>query len=66
MFALLAEMAGAERETLSERIKSGLEEAKRKGHRLGRPAGASLFETQNGVFMPGVGQHPISSAQAGY
>jgi len=40
MFALLAEMARAERETLSERIKSGLEEAKRKGHKLGRPAGS--------------------------
>lgn len=41
MFALLAEMARAERETLSERIKSGLAEARRKGHRLGRPAGTT-------------------------
>ena len=40
MFALLAEMARAERETLSERIKSGLEEAKRKGRKLGRPTGS--------------------------
>jgi DNA invertase Pin-like site-specific DNA recombinase len=40
MFALLAEMARAERETLSERIKSGLAEAKRKGRRLGRPEGS--------------------------
>ena len=40
MFALLAEMARAERETLSERIKSGLEEAKRKGRTLGRPKGS--------------------------
>lgn len=40
MFALLAEMARAERETLSERIKSGLAEARRKGRRLGRPAGS--------------------------
>jgi DNA invertase Pin-like site-specific DNA recombinase len=41
MFALLAEMARAERETLSERIKSGLAEARRKGQRLGRPAGTT-------------------------
>jgi DNA invertase Pin-like site-specific DNA recombinase len=41
MFALLAEMARAERETLSERIKSGLQEARRKGHQLGRPAGST-------------------------
>jgi DNA invertase Pin-like site-specific DNA recombinase len=41
MFALLAEMARAERETLSERIKSGLQEARRKGHKLGRPAGST-------------------------
>jgi len=41
MFALLAEMARAERETLSERIKSGLEEARRKGHKLGRPEGST-------------------------
>jgi DNA invertase Pin-like site-specific DNA recombinase len=38
MFALLSEMARAERETLSERIKSGLAEARRKGRKLGRPA----------------------------
>lgn len=41
MFALLAEMARAERETLSERIKSGLAEARRKGHSLGRPKGST-------------------------
>ena len=40
MFALLAEMARAERETLSERIRSGLDEAKRKGRKLGRPEGS--------------------------
>lgn len=40
MFALLAEMARAERETLSERIRSGLEEARRKGKILGRPKGS--------------------------
>ena len=42
MFALLAEMARSERETLSERIKSGLAEARRKGRKLGRPAGSTL------------------------
>lgn len=46
MFALLAEMARAERETLSERIKSGLAEARRKGRRLGRPKGSTLSEKQ--------------------
>src|SRR4029453_16716858 len=39
MLALLAEMARSEVETLRERIKSGLAEAKRKGVRLGRPKG---------------------------
>jgi DNA invertase Pin-like site-specific DNA recombinase len=42
MFALLAEMARAERETLSERIKSGLAEARRKGRKLGRPEGTKI------------------------
>lgn len=41
MFALLAEMARSERETLVERIKSGLAEAKRKGRKLGRPKGTT-------------------------
>lgn len=40
MFSLLAEMARNERETLVERILSGLAEARRKGHRLGRPPGS--------------------------
>lgn len=40
MFALLAEMARSERETLSERIKSGLAEARRKGRKLGRRKGS--------------------------
>jgi len=39
MFALLAEMARAERETLLERIKSGLAEARRKGVKIGRQKG---------------------------
>lgn len=42
MFALLAEMARGEREMLSERIRSGLEEAKRRGRKLGRPKGTKL------------------------
>lgn len=42
MLALLAEMARAETETLRERIRSGLAHAKRKGVRLGRPAGTTL------------------------
>ena len=48
MFALLAEMARAERETLSERIKSGLAEARRKGRKIGRPVGSGL--TQNALL----------------
>ena len=46
MFALLAEMARAERETLSERIKSGLREAKKKGRTLGRSEGSGLSERE--------------------
>ncbi len=46
MFALLAEMARAERETLSERIKSGLAEARRKGRKIGRPSGSCLTEKE--------------------
>ena len=42
MFALLAEMARAEVEVLSERIKSGLAEARKKGRKLGRPSGTTL------------------------
>lgn len=46
MFSLLSEMARAERETLSERIKSGLAEAKRKGRKLGRPEGSFYSEEE--------------------
>lgn len=42
MLALLAEMARGEAETLRERIKSGLAEARRKGQTLGRPSGSGL------------------------
>ena len=41
MLALLAEIARSEIETLRERIKSGLTEARRKGIKLGRPAGTT-------------------------
>ena len=40
MLALLSEMARAEKETLVERINSGLAEARRKGVKLGRPEGS--------------------------
>jgi DNA invertase Pin-like site-specific DNA recombinase len=39
MVALLSEIARAEVETLRERIMSGLNEARKKGVKLGRPAG---------------------------
>jgi DNA invertase Pin-like site-specific DNA recombinase len=42
MFAVLAESARNEIETLVERIKSGLAEARRKGKALGRPRGSNL------------------------
>jgi DNA invertase Pin-like site-specific DNA recombinase len=42
MLALLAEMARSEVETLRERINSGLDEARRKGVKLGRPRGTTL------------------------
>ena len=42
MFALLAEMARNELETLKARIHSGLEEARRQGKTLGRPVGSNL------------------------
>jgi DNA invertase Pin-like site-specific DNA recombinase len=53
MFSLLAEMARAERETIVERIRSGLDEARRKGVKLGRPVGkddpAALLERHKDV-----------------
>ena len=42
MFSLLAEMARAERETLRDRIKSGLRQAARKGRFPGRPKGTTM------------------------
>ena len=41
MLAVLAEMALAERETLRERVLSGLDAARRAGKALGRPVGTS-------------------------
>lgn len=46
MFSLLAEIARNERETLRERILSGLDEARRKGKVLGRPVGSNLTDEQ--------------------
>ena len=40
MFTLLAEFARLERETLRERILSGMDEARRQGVTIGRPVGA--------------------------
>lgn len=42
MFSLLAEMARSERETLVDRITSGIAAAKRKGIHCGRPSGSKL------------------------
>ena len=42
MFSLLAEMARNERETLIERINSGIAAAKRQGIHCGRPVGSTL------------------------
>lgn len=42
MLALLGEVARQERETLSERTKSGLEKARRNGKKLGRPHGTCI------------------------
>ncbi len=41
MFTLLAEFARLERETLRERILSGMDEARRQGVTIGRPVGAT-------------------------
>lgn len=42
MFSMLAEMARAERETLVDRIRSGIDAAKRQGVHCGRPVGSGL------------------------
>ena len=48
MFTLLAEFARLERETLRERILSGMDEARRQGIRIGRPAGVT---EEKAVFL---------------
>jgi len=48
MFTLLAEFARLERETLRERIVSGMDEARRQGVRIGRPAGTT---EERAVFL---------------
>lgn len=50
MLAILAETARSEIETLVERIKSGLAEARRKGKVLGRPKGSRV---QPATFLEG-------------
>ena len=63
MLALLAEMGRAEVETLRERIKSGLAEARRKGQKLGRKPGkmpaADLLEKHKDVVKLLRGGHSI-------
>jgi len=62
MFSLLAELARNERETLRERIKSGLKEAGKKGRYPGRPKGSikspsrTLSEYRNVVRQLKAGQ----------
>jgi len=44
LFAVLSSLARQERERLSERVLSGLEEARRQGKQLGRPKGKKPVE----------------------
>lgn len=46
MLALLAEMARSEVEVLRARINSGLTEARRRGQKLGRPAGTTVAPSE--------------------
>ena len=48
MFTLLAEFARLERETLRERILSGIDEARRQGIKIGRPVGTT---EEKAVFL---------------
>jgi DNA invertase Pin-like site-specific DNA recombinase len=61
MLSLLAEIARAEVETLRDRIRSGLEEARRKGVRIGRPKGT----TQNRVDLVAKHKDIIRQLRAG-
>lgn len=46
IFTMLASLATMERETLVERIKSGMDEARRQGKSIGRPAGSTESHSQ--------------------
>lgn len=54
MITILADIGRMETETLSERTKSGLDEARRKGKQLGRPKGSSLSGQQLLQQYPGI------------
>jgi DNA invertase Pin-like site-specific DNA recombinase len=54
LITLLADIGRMEAETLSERTKSGLEEARRKGKKLGRPQGRSKTIREYLEQYPGV------------
>lgn len=57
MLAVMAEMAKAERETLIERTKSGLDEARRKGKTLGRPVGSKIDKQSLLAKHPDIVRH---------
>jgi DNA invertase Pin-like site-specific DNA recombinase len=54
ILGLLADLAEMEKETLVERINSGLDEARRKGKRLGRPKGTTIQPEQLLSQYPGI------------
>jgi DNA invertase Pin-like site-specific DNA recombinase len=54
LITLLADIGRMEAETLSERTKSGLEEARRKGTKLGRPPGRAKTTQEYLKQYPGV------------
>jgi DNA invertase Pin-like site-specific DNA recombinase len=54
LITLLGDIARMESATLSERINSGLEEAKRKGKKLGRPKGTTVQPEQLLNQYPGI------------
>ncbi len=61
MAGMLAVFAEFEREILRERVKAGLEQARRKGRRLGRPRSAALLEpTVRQLFAQKVSQAEIA------
>lgn len=54
LLGVLADLAEMEKELLVERISSGLDEAKRKGKKLGRPKGSILSPQELLEKHPGV------------